>query len=116
MSKVTVVQVVPYYPPHLGGMENVAQAIAEELAKTQSVEVLTTTCGSKRAPRVERRGRLTIRRLRAREIANVPVAPGLFFHVLRAAPDAIVHVHVAQALVPEIVWIARRLRGARFVA
>jgi hypothetical protein len=56
-----------YYPPHLGGMENVAKAIAEVLARTRPVEVVTTTCGAKRCPRVERQGNLMVwfsRRLR----------------------------------------------------
>ena len=116
MSAVPVIQVVPYYPPHIGGMENVTKAIAEVLARTRHVDVLTTTCGALGSPRVEHNGELTIRRLRAREIANVPVAPGLFFHILRVPPQAVVHVHVAQALVPEMVWFARRLRGGHFVA
>ena len=111
-----VVHVVPYYPPHLGGMENVAKAIAEVLAKTRSVDVLTTTCGALGFPRVERHGGLTIRRLRACEIAHVPVAPGLFFRMLRLPSQTVVHVHIAQALVPEMVWLGRRLRGGAFVA
>ena len=111
-----VVHVVPYYPPHLGGMENAVKAIAEVLAKTRPVEVLTTTCGAGGSAPFERYGRLTIRRLRAREIAHIPVAPGLLFQVMRLPPQAIVHVHVAQALVPEIVWFGRRLRRASFIA
>lgn len=116
MSSAPVVHVVPYYPPHLGGMENAAKAIAEILSKTMPVDVLTTTCGAKGSPLVERDGRLTIRRLRAREIAHVPLAPGLLIHMLRIPPRAVVHVHVAQALVPEMVWLGRRMRGGRFVA
>jgi glycosyltransferase involved in cell wall biosynthesis len=116
MRGAPVVHVVAYYPPHLGGMENVARAIAEALARTRHVDVLTTTCGAMGSPRIEHGGGLTIRRLRAREIANVPVAPGLFFQLLRISPHAVVHVHVAQALVPEMVWLARRLRRGGFVA
>jgi D-inositol-3-phosphate glycosyltransferase len=116
MNRTPVVHVVPYYPPHLGGMENVAKAIVEVLARTRPVEVLTTTCGAKKSPRIERRGSLTVRRLRAREIANVPVAPWLFARMLRVSARAVVHVHVAQALVPEIVWLGRKLRGGKFVA
>ena len=116
MNRTSVVHVVPYYPPHLGGMENVAKAIVEVLARTRSVEVLTTTCGAKESPRIERSGSLTVRRLRAREIAHVPVAPGLLARMLRVSPRAVVHVHVAQALVPEMVWLGRKLRGGEFVA
>jgi rhamnosyl/mannosyltransferase len=111
-----IVHVVACYPPHLGGMENVASSIAEEFAKTERVEVLTTNCGAREAPRVERRGGLTIRRLRALEVSSLPVAPGIFFQALRFPPRTITHVHVAQALVPEMVWIARRLRGGKFIA
>jgi glycosyltransferase involved in cell wall biosynthesis len=116
MSETPVVQVAPYYPPHLGGMENVAKAIAEAQAKTRRVEVLTTNIGAAGSPRVEYHDGLTIRRLRARDIANVPVAPGLLFRMLRTSPRAMVHLHISQALVPEIVWIARKLRGGAFVA
>jgi glycosyltransferase involved in cell wall biosynthesis len=115
MSRPLVVQVVPYYPPHLGGMENAAKAIGEVLAKSRAVEVVTT-CAAKRCRRVERQGNLTVRRLRACQIAHVPVAPGLLLRMLRVPRRAVVHVHIAQALVPEMVWFSRRLQGCSFVA
>lgn len=116
MTDVPIVHVVPYYPPHLGGMEKVASSIAEELAKATPVVVLTTNCTAKELPGVERSGRLTVRRLRAFEVANLPVAPSLFWRCLAISPRSIVHVHVAQALIPEMVCIARRLRGGKFIA
>ena len=116
MTDTRIVHVVPYYPPHLGGMEKIASGMAEELAKAGQVEVLTTNCAAKEAPRLERRGMLTVRRLRAFEIANVPVAPGMFFRCLKVSRRDIVHVHVAQALIPEIVWMSRLLRGGKFIA
>jgi glycosyltransferase involved in cell wall biosynthesis len=116
MTDTRIVHVVPYYPPHLGGMEKIASSMAEELAKAGQVEVLTTNCAAKEAPRLERRGMLTVRRLRAFEIANVPVAPSMFFRCLKISRRDIVHVHVAQALIPEMVWMSRLLRGGKFIA
>jgi glycosyltransferase involved in cell wall biosynthesis len=107
---------VPYYPPHLGGMEKVASTLAGELAKIGRVAVLTTTCGSKGAPRAEYIGKLTIRRLRALEVAKLPIAPGIFWQCLKIPRRSIVHVHIAQAFTPEMVWIARSLRGGKFIA
>lgn len=116
MNSTRIVHVVPYYPPHLGGMENVAKAIAEVLAETRPVEVITTTCGAESSPLIERYSKLTVRRLRAREIANIPIAPGLLFRLVRVPREAVVHVHVAQALIPEAVWLARRIRRGEFIA
>jgi glycosyltransferase involved in cell wall biosynthesis len=116
MTDTRIVHVVPYYPPHLGGMEKVAAGMAEELAKAWQVEVITTNCAAKEAPRLERRGMLTVRRLRAFEFAHLPVAPSMFFRCLKISRRDIVHVHVAQALIPEIVWMSRWLRGGKFIA
>ena len=49
-----VAHVVPYYPPHLGGMENVASALAEGFATRGSVVVLTSRSGARNSLRVER--------------------------------------------------------------
>ena len=43
-----IVQIVPYYPPHLGGMENVVKEISENLAKRgHQVKVFTSNIGRK---------------------------------------------------------------------
>jgi glycosyltransferase involved in cell wall biosynthesis len=112
----TIVQVVSYYPPHLGGVEVVAQSIAEGLTGHARVEVLTSSVDSSPAPRTEVRGHLRIRRLRTLERANVPFIPTLLFHLLRFPRRAVVHVHIAQAYVPEMVWIAAWLRRRPYIA
>lgn len=111
-----VVQVVPYFPPHLGGMEVVAEAIAENLADHGPVEVLTSSTGAAAALRVERRGNLRIRRLRTLEIEHIPFMPTLAFHLLRLPHRALVHVHIAQAYVPEMVRISAWIRRRPYIA
>lgn len=110
-----VVQVTPYYPPHLGGVEVAVQIIATSLAASRDVEVLTSTCGVPGSPRTERLGRLTVRRLRGAEIANTPVVPALAVRLLRLRRDCVVHVHVAQAFFPEVVWLTSVLRRRAYV-
>ena len=44
-KKPDIIQVVSYYPPHLGGMENCAQQISKLLSKTFKVNVFTSDIG-----------------------------------------------------------------------
>ena len=111
-----VVQVVAYFPPHLGGMEVVAKALAEGLAERGPVEVLTARTGASSAPRMERRGNLTIRRLFTLEVEHVPFMPTLPLHLLRLPRRCLVHVHIAQAYVPEMVWLAGLIRRRPYLA
>ncbi len=110
-----VVQVTLFYPPHLGGVERVAQTLAELMAEHRDVLVLTTTCGAEGAPREERAGRLTVRRARGLEAAHTPVSPGLALELLRLPRDAVVHAHLGQAFLPEMTWLTSRLRGRRYI-
>jgi glycosyltransferase involved in cell wall biosynthesis len=111
-----VVQVAPYFPPHIGGMENVAKAIAEGLAERGPVTVLSSRSGASGAARRERHGNLLVRRLFTVEAAHVPFMPSLLIHLLRLPRSAIVHVHVAVAYPPEMVWLACLLRRRSYVA
>jgi glycosyltransferase involved in cell wall biosynthesis len=110
-----VVQVTLFYPPHLGGVERVAQTLAELLSEHRDVLVLTTTCGAEGAPREERSGRLTVRRARGVEAAHTPVSPGLALELLRLPRDAVVHAHLGQAFLPELTWLTSRLRRRRYL-
>jgi glycosyltransferase involved in cell wall biosynthesis len=110
-----VVQVTPFYPPHLGGVERVAQTLAELMAEHRDVLVLTTTCGAEGAPREERAGRLTVRRSRGLEAAHTPVSPGLALELMRLPRDAVVHAHLGQAFVPEMTWLTSLLRRRDYI-
>ncbi len=111
-----VVFVTSYYPPHLGGMENVAEAMAKAYAERHRCTVLTTTCGAGQAPRHEEMGGLQVRRYRSIEFAHTPVSVGLLARLVSLPRQVLVHVHVTQALVPEFVWLSSAIRRRRFVA
>ncbi|MGV9322680.1 glycosyltransferase family 4 protein [Streptomyces sp. NPDC003660] len=111
----TIVQITPYYPPHLGGLERVVSHLAREQAKQHDVRVLTTGLGSAGAPRTAVEDGVMVHRHRAVEVAHTAITPGLAAHVARLPREAVLHLHCAHALLPEAVALAARLRGTRFV-
>ncbi|MFJ3922894.1 glycosyltransferase family 4 protein [Streptomyces sp. NPDC090022] len=111
----TVLQITPYYPPHLGGLERVVLRLSHELAARHDVRVLTTSLGSGGAPRRAREEGVRVRRHRAAEVAHTAVAPGLALSLLAAPRDAVLHVHCAHALLPEMVALAARVKRQPFV-
>ncbi|MFF5964054.1 glycosyltransferase family 4 protein [Streptomyces collinus] len=111
----TIVQITPYYPPHLGGLERVVSHLAREQAKRHDVRVLTTALGSADAPRTTHENGVVVHRHRAVEMAHTAIAPGLAAHLARLPGDAVLHLHCAHALLPEMVALTARLRGTRFL-
>jgi glycosyltransferase involved in cell wall biosynthesis len=109
----TVLQITAYYPPHLGGVERVARALAEKLAERREVEVLTSAVGSKAG--TESSGGVRVRRCRAIEAAHTPVAPGLFAALIRAPRGSVWHLHCAQAVIAEQVMFAALLRRQKYI-
>ena len=110
-----IVHVAPFYPPRLGGMERVAQQVAELLAQRHRVEVITTDRGSDGSPAREWSGGVHVRRYPAWEIAHTALSPGLVLRLLVLPRGAIVHAHVAQAFVPEMVWLTSVLRRRPYI-
>lgn len=116
-----VLQIAAFYPPHLGGVERVVEALAETLATRRDVEVITTALGVQSsdvlASGVQSSGRssLRVRRYRAVEVAHTPISPGIFGALLRAERGAVWHVHCAQALIAEQVMVAARLRRQQYL-
>jgi glycosyltransferase involved in cell wall biosynthesis len=121
-AKRRVLHLAAYYPPHLGGVERVAQALAESLAARREVDVITTALGadaspgSHREPQSDSRsGAVRVNRYKAVEIAHTPVSWGLFTALLKADRGAVWHLHCAQALIAEQVMIAARLRRQKYL-
>ncbi|MFI9270102.1 glycosyltransferase family 4 protein [Kitasatospora sp. NPDC052896] len=111
----TILQITPYYPPHLGGLERVVENLAAGLADRHEVQVLTTTIGAEGAPRRSRQGAVTVRRHRSVEVAHTPLVPGLLLSLLRRPRGTLLHLHSAHALLPELVALTARLRRQPFV-
>jgi glycosyltransferase involved in cell wall biosynthesis len=116
-SGTRVVHVSGFYPPHLGGAERVVERLARLQALTRRVTVHTSAAGGGPATERDCDGRLRVVRHRTWVVAHTPVAPGLLLALLRKrpAPD-VLHVHTGQALIPEMVRLASRLRSVPYVA
>jgi glycosyltransferase involved in cell wall biosynthesis len=113
-----ICQVTAYFPPHLGGVETVVKELSESLAASgYRTEVLTSRRQSHGAATLERpHPKLTIRRLWGIEILNTPLMPNLLWRLLALPRRSVIHLHVAQAFVPEIAWLAAAIRGLPLIA
>src|ERR1039457_5321318 len=80
-----VLFVVPYFPPHKGGMELVARNIAEQLSRNHTWQVVVVTTGEERAIEVEKAdsGLVVYRLPYWRKISNSPVALSWLWHLRR---------------------------------
>src|SRR4030042_751053 len=111
-----IVQIVAYYPPHIGGMENCVKEISNRLAgKGHEVEVFTSDIGCKKH-RQSPTDNPYIHYLRSREFAHTAIIPSLFFKLLKVPGDSIIHVHVAQVIIPEIVYLISKIKKIPYIA
>ncbi len=111
----TIVHISAYYPPHVGGIERVAQTAAHmQAAAGHRVRVLAAN--SHALTTVERHENLTIERLASTEFAHTPFAPTLLWKLLDLPQNSIVHLHVAQAYWADLVWLVMPLRHIPYIA
>ena len=111
-----IIQIVSYYPPCVGGMQNVARKISERLAiKGNQVEVFTSDTGCKKG-KLRSTKNLKIHYLKSWEFSHTPIIPSLFFKLLKISKDLIMHVHIAQALVPEVVYLVSKIKKIPYIA
>ncbi|MDI9596979.1 MAG: glycosyltransferase family 4 protein [Atribacterota bacterium] len=111
-----IIQTVSYYPPHIGGVENVAREIAERMAKKgYQVEIFTSDIGCRRG-KLESEKNLKIHYLPSWEFAHTPIMPSLFFKLLKIPRDSVIHVHLSHALVPEIVYLISKIKKVPYIA
>ncbi len=116
-QKPTVAQVVGFYPPHVGGMEVVAKEVSLELARRgYPVRVFTSDIGAKNEERVVMKSNYILHRLRSIELFHTPVMFTLPLRLLFLPKNTIVHVHLAQAGIPEIALLIAKIRRFKYIA
>ena len=110
-KKNTVAHVVGYYPPHLGGMEIVAQELALEQARRgYDVRVLTSTIGLNNKVKLEKDTNYHVYRMRSIEVAHTPIMWSLPFRLALLPKGTLLHIHVAQVAIPEIALLIAKIR------
>src|SRR5450631_702592 len=115
LSFPNIVHVTSYYPPHLGGMENVAAQLAERFVdKGYAVSVYTSNIGYLSDAVI--RSEVEVHYLKSLEFAHTPVIFTLFFRLLALPRHSLIHLHVAQAFSPEVVCLISKIRGIPYVA
>ncbi len=112
-SDVTVVHVIPRYPPSVGGAEKVAQSLVTMRRGAAKTLVLTSRDAQEVVVPTEDH---CVRRFHAFTLASTRIMPGLAGAVLRLPRGAVIHLHINSAFVPEMVYAAHVLRGTRYIA
>jgi glycosyltransferase involved in cell wall biosynthesis len=113
--KHSIAHIVGYYPPHVGGMEVVAEELAHALAhRHHMVRVFTSSVGG--SPGIERDTGIIVHRLRSIEFAHTPILWTLPFRLALLPPRTRVHVHIAQLGIPEVALLISNIRHFPFIA
>lgn len=110
-----IIQVIPHFPPFLGGMEQRVKELSERLAKNNNVGVLTSDIGCEKG-KLKSTKNLTINYLKAKEYFSTPIIPSLYEELMKIPKNSILHVHIAQAYIPEIVYRVWKKRKFPYIA
>lgn len=113
--KPRIVQVIAHYPPYVGGMELRVRDLSTRLA-SRGYRITVLTSDQRSYAHTEEYENLTVNYLKSIEILQTPIIPQLFLCLIRQPKHCIVHLHVAQALIPEIVYLACKIRRVPYIA
>lgn len=91
-SRLRVLHVGKFYPPHMGGMETHLEALCAGLREEVELEVVVA--GDERETTSEVRDGIPVTRIgTVAHLASAPITPGLAGHIRRARPD-LLHLHL----------------------
>jgi glycosyltransferase involved in cell wall biosynthesis len=117
-TKPTIIHVTSYYPPHLdglGGQEKGTALRAERFVdRGYTVSVYTSDIGY--SPKAASNTKVQVHYLKSIELAHTPIMFTLFFRLLALPRHSLIHLHVAQAFTPEIVYLISKLKGIPYIA
>src|SRR6266568_2489192 len=114
-TRPAIVHVTPYYPPHLGGMEKGTALRAERFVdRGYTVSVYTSDMGYSR--KAVSNSKVQVHYLKSIKFAHTPIIFSLFFRLLALPRHALIHLHIAQAFSPEIVYLISKLKGIPYIA
>ncbi len=114
-AKPTIIHVTSYYPPHLGGMEKGTALRAERFVE-RGYAVLVYTSDRGYSGKVVLNSKLQVHYLKSIEFAHTPIIFTLFFWLFALPRNSLIHLHVAQAFSPEIVYLISKLKGIPYIA
>ncbi len=112
-----IIQVTPKYPPSIGGAQQRIKDLSDRLAKKGlDVEVFTSDIDCPKNMQLKSKKNLKINYLKTKEYLNTPIIPSLYKELMKIPQDSIIHVHIAQAYIPEIVYKIWKKRGIPYIA
>ncbi|MBW7956183.1 glycosyltransferase family 4 protein [Patescibacteria group bacterium] len=110
-----IIQISAYYPPHIGGMESYVRNLSEKLAeKKYKVKVITSDVGA--TEKALQKENLEVTYLPSVEVLNTPVIPTLRSTLEETPSNSIFHLHVAQAVLPEIAALVAKKKKLPLVS
>jgi glycosyltransferase involved in cell wall biosynthesis len=115
MKRNSIVQISAYYPPHLGGQEIIVQQLATHLTMMgETVEIVTSNLGATAGITIE--NGIRVSRLKSAEVGHTAIIWNLLYWLLKhAGRDTAIHLHVGQAFTSEVVWLASKIRGFKYI-
>ncbi len=114
-DKPIIIHVVSYYPPHLGGMEKGTALRAERFVdRGYLVSVYTSNVGYTK--NTAHNDKVKTYYLKSFEFAHTPIIFTLFLRLLALPRHSLIHLHIAQAFSPEIVYLIAKLKKIPYIA